>query len=113
MPVMSADVRETSIAAALDVRQTPEASLHAPAAAPIAGAPADPGAATGSGTKTTRLMILGYLFLIAGTVLVYFIPRFRLSPGLVESAVVLISMISVITGAIIAIAAFIWPLLRR
>lgn len=59
------------------------------------------------------MMVLGYLLLIASTLLIYVIPWFRLPPGLGEAATVLISIISVLTGVFLAIWAFVRPLLRR
>jgi hypothetical protein len=116
MRVMSAEARESTIAAAIDVRGSQADSPRAPSVSinpsPVAiPAPAADNADTIPSTR--RMMVLGNLLLIVGTILSYIIPIFRLSPGLVEAAVILVSIISVLSGVFLAIWAFVRPLLRR
>jgi len=112
MPVMSAEARESTIAAAIDVRGSQADSPRAPV--PATTPPAVPPIAKSRIIPSTRrMMILGYFLLIAGTVLTIVIPSFRLHPGLTEAAIVLTCIVSILAGVFLAIWAFVWPLLRQ
>ncbi len=114
MPVMSAEARESTIAAAMDVRGSQADSPRAPsvpATPPIAAPVTTPQSSAIPSTR--RLMVLGYFLLIVGTVLTFVIPSFRLHPGLAEAAIVLICIVSILAGVFLAIWAFVGPLLRQ
>ena len=113
MPVMSAEARESTIAAAIDVRgsQADSPRASSPATAPTSAVP--PSAKPITIASTWRMMFLGYFLLIAGTVLTMVIPSFRLHPGLTEAAIVLTCIVSILAGVFLAIWAFVWPLLRQ
>lgn len=113
MPVMSAEARESTIAAAIDVRGGQVDSPRVPPAATTPSPVVPPTTKASTIPSTRRMMVLGYFLLIVGTVITIVVPSFRLHPGLTEAAIVLICIVSILAGVFLAIWAFVWPLLRQ
>src|SRR5262249_33209363 len=110
---MSANAQESSIAAAVGTVPAPDAAISKSdgeqTSAQTAGGPISSAAEP----NFRHWMVLGYLSIVLGSVLLFVMPFFRLSPGLAEAGVTLTAIVLVIAGAWLAVWSFVLPMLRR
>ena len=122
MPEMSADVEHPDLTvAAVGSPTAPALPSRATAAAPSTGspetssanAPAEPAAASDVDvTPRWRLTAMGYAILTAGFTLAVSIPHMPLRAGLLEDALIILGIVTMLTGAAVVVASFVLNLLR-
>lgn len=111
MPEMSANARESSIADAVGANDASSAAAHCgPASLQAPMAPPQTGLQVVA-PRAGRLAAVGYSLVLLGSALVCLIPSLRLNPGWAEATVILLSIIAVLTGAVLAIWSFVRPML--
>jgi hypothetical protein len=122
MREMSADVEHpnvTGTAVETPTAPVPPVRPHAPAAtAPSNGNPAGalPTSVTEAQQADTprwRLTAAGYLILVSGFATALAIPHLPLRAGLVEDALVIVSIVAMLAGAATVLASFVLNLLRQ
>jgi hypothetical protein len=121
MREMSADVEQSGVVvAAAAVGASAPAVAAAPAAPPVAVHVASENVGAGeakgqavSPPKRAGLAIGGYVVLILGTLLAIILPRVGMKAGLLEDALVILSIMAMIAGTGMVMFSFVWNLLRQ
>jgi hypothetical protein len=120
MREMSADVEHPNVTGtAVETATVPPPAVRPhPSASPPNGNPAaslvvpTPGVQQ-SDTPRWRLTAAGYLILVSGFATALAIPHLPLRAGLVEDALVIVSITTMLAGAAVVVASFVLNLLRQ
>ena len=120
MPEMSADVEHPDLTvAAVGAHAAPGPAPRAIVAAPSNGSPdpsptptPDPSLPAFVDAPRWRMTAAGYVILTAGFALALAIPHLPLRAGLLEDALIILGIVTMLTGAGVVVASFVLSLLR-